>query len=222
METKVVTSNKTHFDLISKCHIRSFPESLSSALGSNFIKVMLSWYLSSDKVFLFHIENNLNVVIGYCGGIIVDGTLGTGSTSGMAQHTFKAAIRGFISHPWLLFHKELRNKWPIFFKNILMKIGLKSKQHFSREQVKQFSAEPSAGLVVIGVAPSFQGKGYGSILLQEFERIVFSKYGIKNLQLSVNADNTLAIRAYEKNGWFQASTNGKSFVMKKYIAIGVD
>lgn len=222
METKIILSDKSHLDLISKCHIRAFPTSLASALGPNFVKVMLSWYLSSDKVFIFHLENNQHIVLGYCGGIIVDGTLTTGSTSGMAQHTFKAAIWGFITRPWLIFHNELRNKWPILFKNILMKIGLKSKQHFSQEQVKHFSVEPSAGLVVIGVDPSAQGKGFGSILLKEFERIVSSRYGIKNLQLSVNVENLKAIKAYEKNGWHESSSNGKSLVMKKYLAIGED
>lgn len=203
---------------IAVCHKKAFPNSLSSALGIRFLTKMLSWYLSSDKVFLFHLENNEHDVLGYCGGIIIDGTLTTGSTSGMAQHTFKAAVCGFITHPWLIFHKELRNKWSIFFKNILMKIGLKSKQHFSKDQVKQFSQQPSAGLVVIGVNPSIHGKGYGTLILQEFESFVFSRYGIKNLQLSVNVDNSKAIKAYKKNGWFEASSNGKSLVMKKYLA----
>ena len=219
----MILSDNSHLEFISKCHIKAFPDSLASAMGTKFVKVMLSWYLSSNKVFLFHLVDNQNIVMGYCGGIIVDGTLSTGSTSGMAQHTFNAAVWGFITHPWLIFHDELRSKWRILFKNILMKIGLQSKQHFSEEQVRRFSAEPSAGLVVIGVDPSFQGKGYGSILLEEFERIVISNYkGIKNLQLSVNANNLKAIKAYKKNGWCEESSNGKSLVMKKYLAKGVN
>ncbi|MBK8702928.1 MAG: GNAT family N-acetyltransferase [Saprospiraceae bacterium] len=40
---------------------------------------------------------------------------------------------------------------------------------YSRTVVKSYSPL-SAGLVVIGVDPGYQGKGLGSLLLQEFER----------------------------------------------------
>lgn len=57
------------------------------------------------------------------------------------------------------------------------------------------------GLVVIGVKNNFHGKGYGSILLQEFERIARQDGGIKRIQLSVRASNKKAIKSYLRNGW---------------------
>jgi ribosomal protein S18 acetylase RimI-like enzyme len=79
------------------------------------------------------------------------------------------------------------------------------------------SKEPRVGLVVIGVDPAFQGKGYGSLLLKEFERRAVEEYSIKNLQLTVLVNNEQAIRAYEKNGWHRESSNGRSLNMIKVI-----
>lgn len=203
---------------IAVCHRKAFPASLSSALGIRFVTQMLSWYLTSDKLFIFHLENNNGECIGYCGGLISDGTLGTGSASGMAQHTFRAAILAFLKHPWVLFHNEVRNKWPLIYRNIKVKLGLSQKNHFSFQQVKIMSKEPTVGLVVIGVDPIYQGKGYGSIILKEFERVAIENYGILKLYLSVKADNATAITAYEKNGWLRGEENDGSFYMSKFIA----
>ena len=57
------------------------------------------------------------------------------------------------------------------------------------------------GLVVIGVKGKNHGKSYGSILLQEFERIAKNQRDIKRIQLSVKAHNEKAIKSYLRNGW---------------------
>lgn len=202
---------------IATCHISAFPEALSTALGKRYVRHMLSWYLSSDKTFLFHAEDDQGNCAGYCGGIVSDGTLPTGSASGMAQYTFKQAIWAFLTHPWVLFHPEIRAKWPLLWKNIKMKLGLSPRVHFSEEQKQKMAREPQVGLVVIGVDPKYQGKGYGSLLLKEFERRAVEVYGIKKLQLSVLADNYKAIKAYERNGWKLHKQNGKSVSMIKIL-----
>jgi RimJ/RimL family protein N-acetyltransferase len=43
------------------------------------------------------------------------------------------------------------------------------------------------------------------------------EYGIKNLQLTVLANNKKAIRAYEKNGWQHGNQSGNSLSMFKVI-----
>lgn len=202
---------------VAECHVRAFPGSLSSSLGKVYVQQMLSWYLSTNKTFLFHIEED-GQCVGYCGGMINDGTLPTGSASGMAQHSFKAAITAFMLRPWLVFHPEVRAKWPLLWKNILMKLGLQPKVH-APEQKQQQAKEPHVGLVVIGVDPAHQGKGYGSILLQEFERRAIEVYGISTLQLTVKADNAQAIKAYERNGWHQGKVQGTSLSMYKYLKL---
>jgi len=202
---------------LADCHKSAFPKSLASALGTSFIQKVLSWYLSTDKAFLFHIKDESGNCAGYCGGMISDGSLDTGSASGMAQHTFWSAIRAFITHPWVFFHPEFLAKWPVIRNNILIRLGLRSKNHFTPEQQKSMSKEPKASLVVIGVDPRHQGKGYGSILLQEFGRRAVQVYGIHKLQLTVRADNAQAIRVYQKNGWQRGEEKVGSLSMWKDI-----
>lgn len=203
---------------VAACHQAAFPHSLATALGRRYVSKMLSWYLSTDKTFLFHLEDSEGNVLGYCGGMISDGTLGTGSASGMAQYSFGAAIRAFLTHPWVLFHPEVREKWPLLWKNVLMKLGLRKRVHFDEKQKKKMAREPHAGLVVIGVDPTCHGKGYGSVLLKEFERRAVADYGVRRLQLSVLADNARAIRAYERNGWVRGEERNGSLGMVKVVS----
>lgn len=135
----------------------------------------------------------------------------------MAQHTFRQAVWAFLTHPWVLFHPEVRAKWPVLWKNILMKLGLRKRVHFSPQQKEKMARDPHAGLVVIGVDPAFQGQGYGSLLLREFERRAVEVYGVRKLQLSVRADNHQAIRAYERNGWVRGEEKGGSLGMWKRL-----
>ncbi len=216
-EPKIIRSTKEDLLLLSICHKLSFPNALASALGKRYVGKMLSWYLSTSKAFIFHIVNEDGRCSGYCGGIIIDGTLGTGSASGMAQHTFWSAIWAFVTHPWVLFHPEVIAKWPVIKKNILVRFGLKKKNHFTQVQQEKMSKEPKVGLVVIGVDPQYHGKGYGTLLLKEFERKAVYEFGIKNLQLSVMTNNSKAIKAYEKNGWQRGLQEGNSLNMFKVI-----
>ncbi len=213
----LVSTSDINLPSLARCHAAAFPRALSTALGKRYVAHMLSWYLSTDKTFLFHVEDESGKCVGYCGGMVSDGTLGTGSASGMAQYTFRAAIWAFLTHPWVLFHPEVREKWPLLWKNIKMKLGLAKRTHFTPEQKAKMSKEPSVGLVVIGVDPAYQGKGYGSMLLKEFERRAVEVYGIRKLHLSVLAANHQAIRAYERNGWIRGEVRGKSLGMWKTV-----
>lgn len=215
MPVEFITTLKVQLPQLAVCHIHAFPESLSASMGNTYVTKMLDWYLSTDKTFLFHLEEDGRCV-GYCGGMINDGTLPTGSASGMAQYSFREAIRAFLLRPWLVFHPEVRKKYSFIRRNLLMKLGLKKKKQRSQSMQVALEREPQVGLVVIGVDPAYQGKGYGSLLLQEFERRAL-QYGIKKLQLSVKADNNQAIRAYQRNGWYPGEQQGESLSMYKNL-----
>ena len=73
--------------VIAVCHRSAFPYSLTSKMGVKYLEKIFSWYLSTDKAFLFFLKEN-DQIVGYAGGIIVDGTLAHGSASSMTQHTF--------------------------------------------------------------------------------------------------------------------------------------
>lgn len=217
MHKDILLRSSTRSDLpaLARCHLVAFPAAMALALGNRYCTRMLSWYLSTNKTFLFHVEDGQGRCAGYCGGMVNDGTLATGSASGMAQHSFYPALWAFATHPWVLFHPEVHAKWPLLWKNIKMKLGLARKVHTTSAQKQQQAQAPQVGLVVIGVDPAHQGKGYGSLLLREFERRAVEEYGIRRLQLTVRTDNAQAIRAYKRNGWVTHKTQGASTSMVK-------
>ena len=199
---------------IALCHRSTFPKSFSSKLGQKYCEKMFEWYLSTDKAFLFHLIENNNC-IGYCGGIINDGTLSCGSSSAMTQYSFNQAIKSLLVRPWLLFHKEMIKNYAFLLKNISVKLGIKklNRTKTSKEQLKK---EPYVGLVVIGVNPNEHNKGYGRILLQAFEKKA-SALKISKITLTVKATNIKAIKAYKRNGWYEFKRTNSVINMSKKI-----
>jgi|APTNR8051073442_1049403.scaffolds.fasta_scaffold00177_21 ribosomal protein S18 acetylase RimI-like enzyme len=199
---------------IAHCHKIVFPNSLTSKMGEHYLSKVFSWYLSTDKAFLFFLQQE-GQVIGYAGGILVDGTLAHGSASSMTQYTFNDAIKALLLRPWLLLHPDFLSRYALFARNIVTRI----KNKFSSTVVRSAPVppEPYAGLVVIGIHPTFQGKGYGSSLLNEFEKIVLQN-GFKKMILTVNSDNTQAIKSYQRNGWDIKNSNQKSTSMEKRLS----
>lgn len=207
---EVKSAEEADLEKIAACHCAAFPGSLSSAMGIDFAKVMLRWYLANDNTFLFFIEENQKC-LGYCGGMVKT-VWGVGSASSMAQYSFNAAVTGFIKRPWLISHPEVRAKFSFITKNIINRFIRKKK--LVGEPGVMF--EPYAGLVVIGVDPRFQGKGFGSLLLLEFERLSVLR-GLNKMVLSVRSDNTQAITSYTRNGWHITQVNGLSTSMEKRL-----
>jgi len=207
---EIKIANEKDIGRIAECHRATFPASLSSAIGHDYVSVMLHWYLSGENTFLFFAEEN-GKCVGYCGGMVKT-VWGIGSASSMAQYSFNAAITGFLKKPWLVFHPEVRAKYTFIIKNIVNRFLRKKKLRGEPEVI----FEPYTGLVVIGVDPDFQGKGYGSILLQEFEKITRQR-GLKRMLLSVHTDNAQAIASYTRNGWKITQVNGSSTSMEKLL-----
>lgn len=207
------TAQQADLIRIAQCHKIVFPRALTSKMGVNYLTKIFSWYLSTDKAFLFFIQDNKKMV-GYAGGILVDGTLAHGSASSMTQHTFNDAIKALLLRPWLLVHPDFLSRYHFFVRNILTRFSSKLNKREVRSTAQQ--VDPHTGLVVIGVVPSFQGKGYGTMLLNEFERISLAK-GFKRMILTVNPGNDQAIQSYIRNGWSVTSANGKAVSMEKVL-----
>jgi ribosomal protein S18 acetylase RimI-like enzyme len=200
---------------IAKCHIAAFPKSVTSLLGDKVVASMLQWYVSAPNKFLFYIEEN-KTVIGYCGGFIIDGSDTYGSGSGMTQFGFNQAAVSFARKPWLLFHPEVRKKYAFIFTNVFRKLGLKKEQPMTISTAKIKNQPLTAGLVVIGVIPSLQQKGLGTLLQQEFERKA-QELGAKRLSLSVRKQNDKAIKSYIRNGYHKSDEIDTSYIMTKDI-----
>lgn len=212
---EIIKAKPEHLTRIAKCHQHAFPKSLSSAMGVTYLSKMFDWYLVDSRAFLFFISQN-EVCVGYCGGLKFDGTARVGSASSMIQHSFNMAVKTFLMKPWLFFHPEFLPKYKLASKNVLKRIkfilGIK-------EQSKPLNvdeAEPHTGLIVIGVDPNVQGKGYGSQLLQEFER-VSKNLGFVKMMLTVRTDNHQAIKSYLRNGWNAVKVEANSTTMEKLV-----
>lgn len=197
---KLLKSELSDLPEIAACHKDAFPDSLSTKQGSPFISKMMEWYITSDRGVLYHVMDDEGEMAGYCGGIITRKPGLLGAVSSISQYAFKDFLRSYLRKPWLFFHVENLKKFPYIVKNLLIKFGLKKKVTLvSAKENADF--QPFMGLVVIGVKNKYHGKGYGSILLQEFERLAKEDGGIKRIQLSVKASNTKAIKSYLRNGW---------------------
>jgi ribosomal protein S18 acetylase RimI-like enzyme len=200
-------------DKIAHCHRSAFPNTLSSRLGLSISYKMLQWYLVNDKRFLFWLAKD-NVCLGYAGGMISDGTQIHGSTSGTIQFAFREIVVALLRKPWLWFHPELAARYPLILKNIYFRItGFKTPV---KDRKGAISAEPHTSLVVIGVHPEHQGKGYGSLLLKVFEQKTIDM-GFNKMLLTVLAENAQAIKSYTKNGWTKVRQEGKSVNMQKIV-----
>ncbi len=210
---KFQVAQQRDLNRIACCHKEVFPKSLTSKMGVPYLEKIFSWYLSTEKAFLFFIEDQGNVV-GYAGGMIVDGTLAHGSASSLAQHTFYDSIKALLVRPWLFLHPDFLSRYALFARNVLTRIRNKFRRSEVRSAVKPL--EPYVGLVVIGVHPSFQGKGYGSAILTEFERKTI-QHGLKRMLLTVNVDNEQAIKSYKRNGWMVLDATKKSISMEKRL-----
>ncbi len=204
----------THTDLeeIAKLHCACFPRSLSTALGKNYCKKMLSWYIESPNAFMYFIQIGPNLA-GYCGGIINNEKQMIGSASSMIQHSLAEAKRAIILRPWLVLHKEFRNKFSLVMKNIFRRKLFKKGEIIS--EIAQDNKE-STGLVVIGVHPNFRGQGVAGDLLNQFELHTL-KLEMKKMVLSVNSNNSTAINSYIKAGWKIINRSGNQIKMTKIV-----
>lgn len=200
-------------DDLTICYSKAFPKSFAVALGHNYVRITLDWFLSVEGNFLFHVvEPKSGMVIGFCGGLINDGIKRRGSSSEMIQYAFNEGLKGILMKPWLLFHHQMVGKYRLAFKNLKKRIiGTKIALPY-----KQGEVVPFTGLVVIGVHDQFQNKGLSKILLAEFEKRS-KNLGMNKMKLTVNKNNLQAIHAYKKNGWKIDEERSTSFSMIKLI-----
>jgi GNAT superfamily N-acetyltransferase len=212
---KFLDTKLCDLNTVAKCHMAAFPQSLSTKLGRSYCLRLLSWYIESKRGLIFHLADE-DKLIGYCGGIVNRIPSQHGSTTSMIQYTFGSLVLNLIIRPWLVFHPELLAYIPLIIKNIKLRFAGVPQKKFLPPSAKIKEFIPSMGLVVIGVSPIYQGKGYGSLLLKEFEKRA-REDGFRRIHLSVRKKNYQAIAAYKKNGWMIDREGKNEFSMYKEI-----
>lgn len=203
-------------DAVARCHRAAFPKALSTAMGQQYVMKMLEWYIADERAFIFFLTEDERCV-GYCGGLKFTGIPRMGSASSMIQYSYNQAVKTFLLRPWLFLHPEFITKYKLAFRNLIKRIrrllGIEENVQITPDQRP---VEPHTGLVVIGVDPQVHSKGYGSLLLQEFERFS-SDLGFAKMSLTVRTDNNRAIKSYLRNGWITSRVDGNSTSMEKRI-----
>lgn len=212
--TNIVNATFEDLPRLARCHRAAFPKTLSTAMGQGYVEKMLEWYLVDSRAFIFLLEED-GQCVGYCGGLKFDGTARVGSASSMIQHSYNLAVKTFIKRPWLFFHPEFFSKYKLAGRNVIRRVKKMMGVQESVVSVAELP-EPHTGLIVIGVDPAVQGKGYGSWLLQEFER-VSGGLNFKKMMLTVRTENEQAIRSYLRNGWITTKVEGPSTTMEKQL-----
>ncbi len=209
-------ATQTELPKIAAIHRRAFPNSLATAMGQTYVEKMLEWFLSTNKTYLYYTRNEDGEIVGYTGAMLKDGVLPTGSASGMLQYSFNNAIIAFIKRPWLVFHKEMKNKYKLMISNILRKF-FKIGNVITPESFKSSNENiPVLALVVMGTNPELFSKGVGSAMLQESDKLA-KRLNVNKLELTVLIDNERAIKADERNGWKRGAIHGKGMTMYKYV-----
>lgn len=212
----ITTPVLTDLPLLARCHRKSFPKALSTAMGQAYVEKMLEWYIVDDHAFLFYLKMGERCV-GYCGGLLADGQRVKGSASSMIQYSFNKALVSILIRPWLLFHAEFLKKYKLVIKNVWRRF---TRVFIKYENIKSVNSSipPHTGLIVIGVDPAYQGKGYGSMLLAEFEnQSKLRKYNY--MMLTVLQSNKTAIESYKRNGWEITRYMGNALAMEKRIEV---
>ena len=213
---KLLKSQLSDLPEIVDCHKDAFPAALSTMQGSRFISKMMEWYIISDRGLLLHVYDDEGEMAGFCGGIFYERPGLLGAFSSITQYAFNDFLISYLRKPWLLLHPENVKKIPYIFKNVLIKFGIKKK--FEKVSLKnREDFQPSMGLVVIAVKNKFHGMGYGSTLLQEFERLAKTHGDIRRIQLSVKTQNKKAMKSYLRNNWQVFKADSKTIQLFKNI-----
>lgn len=207
---KVIKSTVFDIDVVAKIHIKAFPNSVSSKMGIRFCKKMMEWFIVNERGCLLHIVDDNNNVAGYVSLIKTTKQGQPGSFTCITQYAIKTVISSLLLKPWLITSPMFKEKRKAIIRNIKYIIYRKEPESIHTSVNKQF--EPSIGIVGIGVDPKYQGRGYGSKLIQS-AKIQAKELGFLTLQLSVNKYNSQAIKAYRRNG-FVDDAIGEEIIMK--------
>ncbi len=175
---------------------------------------MLSWYVSNERGIMFHVMEN-NKIIGYSGGIITKQIGLPGAATSITQHSFRTFVTSFLTRPWLIFHSENLKRISFIKRNLMYKLGVK-KIVSTKVEPQPVDFRSFWGLVVIGVDPQYHGKGIGTKLLQEFERLAKIDR-VQKIMLTVKSNNAKAIKSYTSNGWETGVINEDSLNMFKEL-----
>jgi len=193
---------------VAQVHIRAFPESAITALGSEAARRYYEWQLTGphDCAALgAFIDDTL---LGFCFCGVFHGAL-----SGFLRKNRNYLMLRVLTHPWLAVN-------PLFQDRIVQsaRILMRRRKAPASGALPKISPD-SFGILSIAVDPQQWGYGVGKQLMQQAEQIGLTRK-FSEMTLTVSPQNTRAIAFYEGMGWTKSIQNGRwQGTMSKSLSI---
>jgi ribosomal protein S18 acetylase RimI-like enzyme len=171
-------------------HLAAFTGSALTKLGSSAVHRYYEWQLIGP--------HELTAVGAFVDQRMVGFALGgvfRGALSGFLAKNRRFLVSRLLSHPWLLFNPIVRGRFSA---------GWKGSSHSPGPSNSAIPAEgprlQSFGILVVAVAPQYQGQGIGKLLMHRAEEIA-RRLSFQEMRLSVQVGNLQAVRFYDALLW---------------------
>lgn len=206
--------SKEKLDEVVRCYQSSFPKSIFTILGHNFVYVYLNWFLKSENRVLITCFDDRKC-LGFCAAYYRHYP-----GEGPVVESFKNLFR---YKPWLVLLNicvilrhlvkqslfgSVKSIIRSYFKNHFL-ISKRIKYDPNSYSDEVISGSRSFGLVAIGVAPFAEGLKIGTNLLKAYETEA-TRLNCNFCRLTVKRNNVRAIAFYKKNGWERQSISNEA------------
>ena len=180
---KVRKADLSNLDDMVKVHLHSFPNFFLTSLGSKFLFEYYKIYIQYGHI-AFVLE---------CNGLIEGFVVGTDSGERFYKDLKSNISKFIVPILWNLFNPKLITK--IF--NRVYSIVLKKRVNNELDKYVDLNE-----LTSIGVLPTDQSKGIGTLLLSTYENYCLEK-NINGIYLTTDADNNTAVLNFYKKAGFE-------------------
>lgn len=199
---KIVNTKEEHISQLVNLHEKMFPDSMSTSLGTNYLKKSYQAKLRNHK-YKSLVAIDKGVICGYIFLIKRDDEIG--SVSVEIDSNKVVIIQSLLRNPRIL----LKHSFLFKIKDIL----INRLRNTTKMAHLVDNSVASYGLVVIATDRSIQG--IGKALLDKTKELLENQNGLNQIKinLSVNCSNINAINFYFRNGFRITKHKGKSYSM---------
>jgi ribosomal protein S18 acetylase RimI-like enzyme len=188
---------------VEKIHVEAFAGYMNTRLGGSYLRAFFRWFLRAPGAVALVALDGDTAVQGYVVGAPIDyGPRMNRDLAGIAA--ISIAMR-----PWLLGDKHF---WSIISARLRSYLGS------SRPDDSPPLPRPALSLIGVGVARAARGKKIGAALLHAFEGRA-RELGMRSLQLTVYANNSVARSMYETSHWMQRPGAAENHDILEYVRI---
>ena len=201
----VRTATADDLERISQTHIRCFPNSLSSQMGEKLLQKYY-WEFMKEDPELFVVADNGDDIVGFCMGYLCN-------KSGFKKNYVSNNIFALALRCVVLAISGNR----VFYKRISQKFSTKNNANDDEIIVADaYDPAQKGDLLSICLDSSLRGTGIAKEMLSEYEDRL-RHLDRKLCLLSVENNNSQAIRFYEKNGYIVYKKYGESLQYGKAL-----